>query len=278
MLLGIDVLRALHDRGETAQTLSGSLGSEEAEVKRVLDLLVREGLVSVAGAQWGSTQTESIAVYVITPAGRQLYERVLTHFASRLAWGEAMTGAERFLLALANDAQPASREQLLCVLDGLPEADRTARPAADALNLGQAAVSYARRALESSPETSAQAAGLASLGLGSVEELGYVAGQLREYSNAVGETTVRELMEAAASACEAAWEVRRLGARDPTTGRSRERLVDQSAYAEVAECTARALQLLARITGANVIPEAENVIAALVPGLPGRGEGERSGG
>ncbi len=278
MLLGIDVLLALHERGETAQTLSGTLGFEEAEVQRVLAMLKSNGLVSVATAGWGEPQTGSIAVYVITPDGKRLYDRVLTHFASSLAWGEPMSGAERFLLAVANDAQPAGREQLLRVFDGLPEEDRTARPQADALILGQAAVSYARRALESSSETSAQAAGLASLGLGSVEELGHVAGQLREYSRVVGDAAVREVLEAAVGACEAAWQVRPLGARDPNTGSSRERAVDESAYAEVAEHAARALQLLAGITGASVTAEAEAVIARLVPGMPGRGEGERAGG
>jgi hypothetical protein len=262
VLLGIDVLRSLQRRGETRQSLAGILGGDEVETQGVLDLLLGKNLITLGVAEWAGSRESAMAIYTISPSGRELYETVLDRFAQEISQPGSMSCGERYLLVLCDRATSPLRERLLGMLDELPEPTGARRPV-EALVLAGAAVRYAKQALEASGDAEAAVAGLASLSLAGPEELGYVAKQLSEYAKEVSEPSLHAVIDSAAAACDAAWEVRRLGPRDPDTGVSRERAIDDSSYLEIAEEAASALWTLGEDTEVDVAGEAAVVICAL---------------
>ena len=177
-----------------------------------------------------------------------------------------MPVAERFVIALAEDAPAGMRTALFDLLDEVPCEQHDYDRRKHALRVAESAIGVAEQALDADEGGRVgAAAGLRSLPRHSADDFGYAARMMRaEYAPKVADATLRDVVETAAAACEAAWDLRELGPRNRETNTAPSHRTDDSSYFEVADGTAVALKTLGRSRGGiDIVAEARKVIETL---------------
>jgi hypothetical protein len=269
MLLGVDLLAHLRDEGLTSQQLAAITNSSEGDVRSLLEVLVREELVSGLPSSFVDAPGDSDLIYTITPQGRERYALILDRYAEQVMGDMSGMGVlERFILLVAEQAPSETlRTALVELADNVPEERFENDRRSDALVLARAAVGYAQRALDADEGTRmAYAQGLRSLPTATEEQLGYVAGMLREsYAPHISDERLSGVVERVAATCEAAWDLRILGPADPETNISEPRTIAPEDYIAVAENSAMALWALVYALAADPVDEIRAVIGALRP-------------
>jgi hypothetical protein len=264
-MIEIDVLAHMRGQAHTVTSLASVLPASEPKVKALLDRLAADGLASVGGGGYPGGGSSFVASWTATSA-ESLYGRLLDRYPVPLVGLLHMSVLERFIAALADGSPMPLRRRLVAELENLPVHDPESRRRADALTLAACAVGFAQRALDSDAHAKTAAGdALRSLPLRGAEDLGYAATRLRAYAEQLAEPQFVPVVEHAAAACDAAWELQPLGPRDPATGISGERHIDPSAYASVAEHAAEAMKALAAATPVDVAFEAHAIVERMRP-------------
>lgn len=272
MVLKTDVLLHLHSQADSVDGIAGMLSASREDTERAVQALLQDGLVG--GGTAGYSQQTNVTLYTLHPEGTALANRLLDLSATQVAFPHEQSPAERFLFTLADDRPPAQRDALLALLDALPETTAIYRRR-HAVQLGQVAVSYAVRALQSDPRTTPAGDALAKLGPRSEEEAAYVAQQIRgSYIQRTESAEVRAVLEEVAATCDALHELRLLGpSRRNSDGQNvaQGRDVDPTAYMAVGELTASTMKAAhaSGTLGVDLYREAETIIEKLDAPLPG---------
>jgi hypothetical protein len=260
MVLVIEILHVLNGSGDQSRTaVANALGREPYELNRPLLLGIREGLISTDGAPWDGDPDRFPGNYAITTTGRERHSLILDRYAQQLS-GPRLSVAERFLLASGHQ-QSVGVEVALAALAADPamaaggvadERERAQRLASAALGR------WALAALDSTEASRAQADGLRSVDLGTLEGIGYAGACARVDYAPLLSGGLRDVVELAAQAAEAAWELRPIS--DPNgRGMSKSRPFDPGAADAAAESAAAALRTAAGAGLIDLLAEARRL-------------------
>lgn len=261
-LIGIDVLTHLRRQAHTVPSLASVLSVSEDETKAMLDVLVREELVSLGSAGYGAEPSSFVAQYTISPECELMYGKILNRWPAPIMGPPSMSAFDRFIAALGHDATVGLRNALFGLLEALPlAADDVLRQRAYALGLARSASGWAQRALDADVTGSAtSSAGMRSLRPMNESQMAHAAEVMRtSYLEHIDRPDLREVVAEAASAFEATWDLRLLGPRS-ADGISERREPDPDAVLAVADHAAFTLRALARALGVDVVHEARTAV------------------
>lgn len=265
--LRTDVLHNVQSQALTTQQLAALLERSVDATQHVLDALESDGFV--VGSPDGFVGASSPqAQYTITAKGKAAYGVELDRLAVEMMGTPATTVVTRFIFALADDAPPALREHLLKLLDSAPPERHDSDRRSDALHLAKGARGFGKLALERDAASKALASALPTVLLVDGEDFGSVATLLHGYADEVEDDSLRTVVELAAAACDAAFELRTLSppVQRGHTSYSHDRLIDEREYFEVADQTAATLKALAHARrDLDLVVEADTLIRTLRP-------------